>query len=54
MTDKMTWIVIYGVCMIAMFAVLFFNNSKLKLWQKILAVMFAPVTIVLLIIEIFS
>ena len=50
MTDKMIYILIYGVCIIAMLAVLIFNNSKLKVWQKILAVLFAPAMIVLLVI----
>lgn len=46
----MIYIWIYIACMIVMLAVLLGFKSQLKIWQKILAVVFAPVMIVLLVI----
>lgn len=46
----MIYIWIYIACMIVMLAVLFGFRSQLKIWQKILAVLFAPAMIVLLVI----
>lgn len=46
----MIYIWIYIACMIVMLAVLLGFRSQLKIWQKILAVLFAPAMIVLLVI----
>lgn len=46
----MIYIWIYIACMIVMLAVLLGFKSQLKIWKKILAVLFAPVMIVLLVI----
>ena len=50
MINEMIYILIYVVCMVAVLAVFVFNKSQLKIWQKVIAVIFAPVMVVVLIV----
>lgn len=46
----MIYILIYVVCMMVMLALFAFYKSQLKVWQKVLAVLFAPIMIAICII----
>lgn len=47
----MIYISIYFTCLVAVLAVSAFNKSQLKVWQKVIAVLFAPVMVVVLIVD---
>lgn len=50
MINEMIYMLIYVVCMVAVLAVFVSNKSRLKIWQKVIAVIFAPVMVVVLIV----
>ena len=50
MINEMIYILIYVVCMIVMLTLFAFYKRQLKVWQKVIAVIFAPVMVVVLIV----
>lgn len=50
MINEMIYILIYVVCMMVMLTLFAFYKSQLKVWQKVIAVIFAPVMVVVLIV----